>query len=136
MAIQIQEHPRLSVARSADGSAYFVRIGGDVDLGDSRALGTAARELIAANARVIYVDLADVTSMGSPLVGFFVQVASAKRPASPLVLCRPSASARHVIDSAGLDQLVGLRWDLPYPWPAPETDREDTGDIDEQGKSS
>ena len=137
MPAQIREHLKLSAARSPDGSAYYVRIGGDVDLSDSRALGKAARELIAADARVIYVDLAEVTNFGSPLVGFFVQVAAAKRPSSPLVLCRPSASARRVIGSIGLDQLVALRVDLPRPWPAPQTDRhEDTAEIVAQRRSS
>ena len=130
MAAQVRDDMSLSVTRSPDGSAYYARIGGDVDLRNSRALGIAARELIAADATVIYVDLADVTLVGSSLVGFLVQIAVAKRPASSLILCRPSPSARQVIGSAGLDPLVFLRWDLPSSWPSPETDRgAATGDI-------
>jgi anti-anti-sigma factor len=123
MTGQVQARAGLSVARARDGSVYYVRICGDVDLGSSRAVGLLARELITADADAIYVDLADVTAMGSTLVGFLVQIANAKRPTSPLVLCRPTSPARRAIEVAGLGQLADLHTDLPFAWPADDDRR-------------
>jgi anti-anti-sigma regulatory factor len=123
MRAQPQDHLGLSVTRSFDGSADYVRVGGAVGLGEVRDLGLAARELIAANAKVIYVDLTGVTLMSSTLVGFLMQIASAKGPDGPVVLCRPTSSARLVIGRTGLDHLVEMRGDLPVSWPEQATDR-------------
>lgn len=112
-----QAHMRLSITRSADGSADYVQILGDVDLSDSRALGLAARQLIDADAAVIYVDLAGTTFMGSTLVAFLVHIGNNGRARRPLVLCRPSPMAGRVIHMTGLDELATVRPDLPSQWP-------------------
>jgi anti-anti-sigma factor len=108
---------KLSITRSPDNSADFVQIVGDVDLSDSRALGVAARQLIDAEARVIYVDLAGTTFMGSTLVAFLVHVANSGMDRQPLVLCRPSPMAVRVIHMTGLDELATVIPDLPPLWP-------------------
>jgi anti-anti-sigma factor len=117
MTIHTQAQMRLSITRSADNSADYVEILGDVDLSDSRALGLAARQLIDANADTIYVDLAGTTFMGSTLVAFLVHVGNNGRARRPLVLCRPTAMARRVIEMTGLDELATVRSDLPPLWP-------------------
>jgi anti-anti-sigma factor len=117
MAIYSQAQMRLSITRSTDNSADFVQIVGDVDLSDSRALGVAARQLIDAEASVIYVDLAGTTFMGSTLVAFLVHVGSNGKDGRPLVLCRPSPMAIRVIHMTGLDELATVRPDLPALWP-------------------
>jgi anti-anti-sigma factor len=118
MTLHPQAQMRLSITRSPDNSADFVQILGDVDLSDSRALGLAARQLIDADAAVIYVDLAGTTFMGSTLVAFLVHVGNNGRARRPLVLCRPTAMARRVIEMTGLDELATVRSDLPPAWPA------------------
>jgi anti-anti-sigma factor len=117
MTIYSQAQMRLSITRSADNSADFVRIIGDVDLSDSRALGLAARQLIDAEGSVVYVDLAGTTFMGSTLVAFLVHVGSNGKDRRPLVLCRPSPMAVRVIHMTGLDELATVRPDLPSLWP-------------------
>ena len=117
MTIYAQTQMRLSVTRSADSSADYVQILGDVDLSDSRALGLAARQLIDADAATVYVDLAGTTFMGSTLVAFLVHVGNNGRARRPLVLCRPTAMARRVIQMTGLDELATVRPDLPPLWP-------------------
>jgi anti-anti-sigma factor len=117
MTIHTQAQMRLSITRSADNSADYVQILGDVDLSDSRALGLAARQLIDANAAVVYVDLAGTTFMGSTLVAFLVHVGNNGRARRPLVLCRPTAMARRVIEMTGLDELATVQSDLPPLWP-------------------
>jgi anti-anti-sigma factor len=117
MTIHAQEQMRLSITRSADSSADFVRILGDVDLSDSHALGLAARQLIDANASIVYVDLAGTTFMGSTLVAFLVHVGNNGRARRPLVLCRPTTMASRVIRMTGLDELASVRADLPAMWP-------------------
>jgi hypothetical protein len=114
MTINSQAQMRLSITRSTDNTADFVQIIGDVDLSDSRALGLAARQLIDADARIIYVDLGDVTFMGSTLVEFLVHVGNANGGVRrSLVLCRPTPMARRVIHMTRLDQLASVRPDLP-----------------------
>jgi anti-anti-sigma factor len=117
MTTHTQAQMHLSITRSADDSADYVQILGDVDLSDSRALGLAARQLIDANAAIVYVDLAGTTFMGSTLVAFLVHVANNGRARRPLVLCRPTGMARRVIEMTGLDELATVRPDLPPEWP-------------------
>jgi anti-anti-sigma factor len=117
MTIYTQAQMRLSITRSADNTANFVQILGDVDLSDSRALGLAARQLIDAAATVVYVDLAGTTFMGSTLVAFLVHVGNNGKDRRPLVLCRPSPMALRVIHMTGLDELASVQPDLPPSWP-------------------
>lgn len=117
MTMHSQAQMSLSITRSTDDSADFVQILGDVDLSDSRALGLAARQLIDAEASVVYVDLAGTTFMGSTLVAFLVHVGNNGKDRRPLVLCRPSPMALRVIQMTGLDELATVRPDLPPLWP-------------------
>jgi anti-anti-sigma factor len=117
MTIYSQAQMKLSITRSADNSADFVQILGDVDLSDSRALGLAARQLIDAEASVVYVDLGGTTFIGSTLVAFLVLVGNNGKDRRPLVLCRPSPMAVRVIHMTGLDELATVRPDLPPLWP-------------------
>lgn len=118
MTTYTQAQMRLSITRSPDSSVDFVQILGDVDLSDSRALGLAARQLIDANASIVYVDLAGTTFMGSTLVAFLVHVGNNGKSRRPLVLCRPTPMALRVIHMTGLDELASVRPDLPELWPA------------------
>jgi anti-anti-sigma factor len=118
MTIHSHDHMSLSITRPPDSSVDYVQIVGDVDLSDSRALGLAARELIVADASIIYVDLGGITFMGSTLVAFLVHVSNSNgRARRPLVLCRPTPMARRVIHMTGLDLLASVRADLPPLWP-------------------
>ena len=110
----MQDQMNLSIRRLSDSSVDYVQIVGDVDLADCHALGLAARQLIEADARIIYVDLGDVTFMGSTLVEFLVHVGNANGGVRrSLVLCRPTPMARRVIHMTRLDQLASVRPDLP-----------------------
>jgi anti-anti-sigma factor len=117
MTIYSQAQMELSITRSADNSADFVQILGDVDLSDSPALGLAARQLIDGEASVIYVDLSGTTFMGSTLIAFLVHIGNNGTDHRPLVLCRPSPMALRVIQMTGLDELATVRPDLPPLWP-------------------
>lgn len=117
MTVDTQDRMRLSITRSPDSSVDFVRIVGDVDLSDSTALGLAARQLIDADADVLYVDLGDTTFMGSTLVAFLVQVRNNDRHGRTLVLCRPTSMALRVIQMTGLSKIAAVRPDLPNHWP-------------------
>ena len=96
----------------------FVRIVGDVDLSDAKALGVAARQLLEAPGSVTYVDLGGATLMGSTLVAFLMHLADARgRIQRPLVLCRPTPLGDRVIRITGLDMVAEVRPDLPSDWP-------------------
>jgi anti-anti-sigma factor len=117
MTIQMHDHMSLSISRPPDSTVDCVRIIGEVDLSNSRALGLAARALIEADASIIYIDLGGITFMGSTLVAFLVHIGNANGHARrPLVLCRPTPMARKVIHMSGLDGLVTIRPDLPGLW--------------------
>ena len=119
MVTHTQDQMRLSITRSSDNAVDFVRIVGDVDLSDTRALGLAARRLIDADAdaSAVYVDLAGTTFMGSTLVAFLVHIGDNDgRARRPLVLCRSSPMALRVIHMTGLDTVATLRPDLPLLW--------------------
>jgi anti-anti-sigma factor len=117
MRIHSLDQMHLSITTSSDSSIDFVRIVGDVDLSESDALGRAARQLLDADASLIYVDLGGTTFMGSTLVAFLVQLGNTRRTPRPLVLCRPRSAARRVIHMTGLDELASMRPDLPAVWP-------------------
>jgi anti-anti-sigma factor len=124
VTVHAQVQMSLSITRSSDDSVDFVQILGDVDLSDSRELGLAARQLIDADAGIIYVDLGGTTFMGSTLVAFLVHVGNADGPGRTLVLCRPTAMALRVIRMTGLDKLATVRSDLPAQWPGETGARE------------
>jgi anti-anti-sigma factor len=126
MTIHTQDQMSLSITRSPDASVDFVQIVGDVDLSDSRELGLAARQLIDADAGVIYVDLGGTTFMGSTLVAFLVHVRNNDGPGRTLVLCRPTPMALRVIQMTGLDKVATVRSDLPVHWPGQTGAREVT----------
>ena len=109
---------RLSVTTTPDSSADWVRIHGEVDLRDCRALGLAARQLVDGDAGTIYVDPGRVTFMGSTLVWFLVQVGNAEGHARrQLVLCRATPMARKVIHLAGMESFASVHPELPEVWP-------------------
>ena len=114
MTVHTQDQMSLSITRSPDGSIDFVQIVGDVDLSDSAALGLAARQLIDADASIVYVDLGGTTFMGSTLVAFLVHVGNndRDRPGRTLVLCRPTPMALRVIQMTGLDKVATVQPDL------------------------
>jgi WhiB family transcriptional regulator, redox-sensing transcriptional regulator len=116
MAVLMQDQMSLSITASPDGCADYVRIRGDVDLSDSRALGLAAQRLVAANADLVYVDLGGITFMGSTLAGFLIHIVNSGRVPRPMVLCRPTPMALRVLQMTGLDKLARVRADLPL-WP-------------------
>jgi anti-anti-sigma factor len=109
---------RLSITTAPDSSDDYVRILGDVDLSDTEQLGLAERELIGDNASAVYVDLAGTTYMGSTLLGFLAHLGNDGHAHRPLVLCRPTPTARRMIHITGLDALATVRSDLPRQWPA------------------
>jgi anti-anti-sigma factor len=114
--IHLPDQLNLTITRLSDSSVDYVQIVGEVDVADRPTLGLAARQLIEADARVVYVDLGDVTFMGSTLVEFLVHVGNANGDVRrSLVLCRPTPMARKVIHITGLDQLASVRPDLPPP---------------------
>jgi anti-anti-sigma factor len=129
MVVRAPDKMRLSITRPPASNVDYVQILGDVDLSDSRALALAARQLIEADASVIYVDLGGTTFMGSTLATFLVLIGNAHRRARrPLVLCRPSPMARKVIHVTGLEALASVRPDLPPLWPGGVLD-EATGPL-------
>lgn len=109
---------RLSITRPPDSSVVFVRIVGDVDLSDTKALEVAATQLLEVPGSVTYVDLGGATLLGSTLVAFLMHLADARgRIRRPLVLCRPTPLADRVIRITGLDLVAEVRPDLPSEWP-------------------
>jgi anti-anti-sigma factor len=112
------DHMRLSITTAPDSSDDYVRILGDVDLSDTEQLGLAARELIGDNASAVYVDLAGTTYLGSTLLRFLANLGNDGHAHRPLVLCRPTPTARRMIHITGLDELATVRPDLPRQWPA------------------
>jgi WhiB family redox-sensing transcriptional regulator len=127
MTVLTQNQMSLSITASPDGSVDYVRIVGEVDLSDSRALGGAAQRLITANAGLVCVDLGGITFMGSTLAGFLIHVANSGRARRNMVLCRPTAMALRVIQMTGLDKLASVRPDLPL-WPDARGADEDVRD--------
>jgi anti-anti-sigma regulatory factor len=112
-----------------------VRIQGDVDLPDPTPLGLAARQLVDAEARVIYVDLGGTTIMSSMLVAFLVHVANNGADNQVLTLRRPTPMGLRVIELTHLDRLFWVRADLPAEWPG-EGDEPDAAHMWERYKSA
>jgi anti-anti-sigma factor len=118
MAVHAQHQMRLSITTSSDGSVDFVRILGDVDLSDSLELGVAAERLVDSAALTMYVDLGGTTFMGSTLVAFLAHIADIDGVSRALILCRPTPTARRVIQMTDLGKFAKVRSDLPPTWPA------------------
>jgi anti-anti-sigma factor len=111
------DHMKLSITRSPDSTVDFVQIRGDVDLSNSGELGLAASQLIGDEASIIYVDLGDVTFIGSTLVAFLALACRSSGDRRPMVVCRPTPMALRVIGMTGLDEFASVRPDLPPLWP-------------------
>jgi anti-anti-sigma factor len=118
MAVYAPDQMRLSIMASPDRSIDFVRILGDVDLSDVAQLDRAAQQLGGSTATTTYADLAGTTFMGSTLVSFLVRIANVGTAARSLIVCRPTPTARRVIQMTGLEQVARVRFDLPPGWPA------------------
>jgi anti-anti-sigma factor len=117
MAVSAQDQMSLSIATSSDGSTGFVRILGDVDLSDSQELGIAAQRILTTPTTTLYVDLGGTTFIGSTLIAFLVRIGEGDGVRRVLVLCRPTPTARRVIQMTDLGKTARLQPDLPPQWP-------------------
>ena len=118
MATMSHDRMILSITRPPDGAVDYVRIVGEVDLGEREALDRAAAQLHDGASDGVCVDLGGTTFMDSTLVQFLEDLGDG---VGGLVICRPCPMASRLIHLTGLDAVASVRADLPSHWPAEST---------------
>ncbi len=97
----------VTVASDDRATIAYVRITGDVDTTPGTDLTEALDRLMELASKSVYIDLTGITSAGITLLTFLARVATTVAPHATW-LYRPSATARHMIELAGVDTLI--RW--------------------------
>ena len=87
----------------------YVCIAGEVDLAGEKQLTDALSQLAHLHSNTVSIDLGGVTFAGSLLLNFLTRVSMTMPANTPLLLCRPTAMTRRLIQVAGLDHLGILR---------------------------
>jgi anti-anti-sigma regulatory factor len=106
-------HPAVTVACDDSDAIAYVRIIGDVDTTAGTDLTDALDRLAELVAARVYIDLTATTSADATLLTFLARVATTIAPHATW-LYRPSATARHMIELAGVDALTSWCDELPH----------------------
>jgi anti-anti-sigma regulatory factor len=111
-----------TMAFSADRHAVCVFISGDIDMAGEPDLAILSGQLAATECASVYIDLAGITFAGSTLVNFVFRLTGQLPEHIPVILCRPRAFIRQILERTAMDQLAAVRGDLPPGWTVPPAD--------------
>ncbi|MGN9813675.1 STAS domain-containing protein [Micromonospora sp. BQ11] len=115
MAQVTGDHYVITVLTAPDAPTTLVRLAGEIDLAAGLALSDVAERLSAIAPSEVVVDVAAVTFACSTLPNFLSQVRATLPNSTALVVCRPTANTRRVLDMTAMGQIATLRDDLPPP---------------------
>jgi anti-anti-sigma factor len=99
-----------------------VHIGGDVDAAAEDDLARVMTHLYMRRCRTVYIDLGDVTFADRTLSAFIAAVYLIDDKRTSVILCRPSATTRRLIERAGLHAIVTIRDELSDECNQPDPD--------------
>lgn len=109
----------IDLAVTPGDKAVCVHIAGDVDVFGEPELAGVVGQLAATRCGSVYIGLAGVTFAGATLVNFLFRLPARLPGHASMVLCRPDAMMRRMIQLTSLNDVAAVRADLPSDWIAP-----------------
>ena len=102
----LREHPVLGVEEV--GTAYVVRLGGELDLYNAGQVRTALVDASAQAPERIVVDLGEVEFIDSTALGILIETRTKLDNRGGLLLAAPGLEARRALQISGLDQIFAV----------------------------
>jgi anti-sigma B factor antagonist len=107
----LRRHPVLGVENV--GTAYVVRLGGELDLYNAAQVRAALVEAVAEAPERIVVDLGEVEFLDSTALGVLIEARSRLANRAGLMLAAPGLETRRALQISGLDQLFAVHETVP-----------------------
>jgi anti-anti-sigma regulatory factor len=116
MSISTARPTVISMSAHEERHNAYVCIGGDVDLNAESQLTVLRQTLTKSGYAKIYVDLAAITFAGTTLLHFIEDLSRLLPANATVVLCRPNALLRQLLEFIDLDGMVSQQARLPDTW--------------------
>ncbi len=107
----LRRHPVLGVEKL--GTAYVVRLGGELDLYNAAQVRAALVEAAAEAPERIVVDLGEVEFLDSTALGVLIEARSRLANRAGLMLAAPGLETRRALQISGLDKLFAVHDTVP-----------------------
>jgi anti-sigma B factor antagonist len=107
----LRRHPVLGVENV--GTAYVVRLGGELDLYNAAQVRAALVEAVAEAPERIVVDLGEVEFLDSTALGVLIEARSRLANRAGLMLAAPGLETRRALQISGLDKLFAVHDTVP-----------------------
>jgi anti-sigma B factor antagonist len=102
----LRKHPVLGVEEV--GTAYVVRLGGELDLYNAGQVRTALADASAKAPERIVVDLGEVEFIDSTALGILIETRTKLDNRGGLLLASPRLETRRALQISGLDQIFAV----------------------------
>jgi anti-sigma B factor antagonist len=102
----LRKHPVLGVEEV--GTAYVVRLGGELDLYNAGQVRTALADASAKAPERIVVDLGEVEFVDSTALGILIETRAKLDNRGGLLLAAPGLETRRALQISGLDQIFSV----------------------------
>jgi anti-sigma B factor antagonist len=102
----LRKHPVLSVEEV--GTAYVVRLGGELDLYNAGQVRTVLADASAKAPERIVVDLGEVEFVDSTALGILIETRAKLDNRGGLLLAAPGLETRRALQISGLDQIFSV----------------------------
>ena len=107
----LRRHPVLGVEKL--GTAYVVRLGGELDLYNAAQVRAALVEATAEAPERVVVDLGEVEFLDSTALGVLIEARSRLANRDGLMLAAPGLETRRALQISGLDKLFAVHDNVP-----------------------
>ena len=107
----LRRHPVLGVDEV--GTAYVVRLGGELDLYNAAQVRSALADACAQAPERLVVDLAEVEFIDSTALGVLIETRTRLDNRDGLVLAAPRLETRRALQISGLDKLFAVHDTVP-----------------------
>ena len=107
----LRKHPVLGVEKV--GTAYVVRLGGELDLYNAAQVRAALVDACAQAPERIVVDLGEVEFIDSTALGVLIETRTKLANRDGFLLAAPGLETRRALQISGLDQLFNVHDSVP-----------------------
>jgi anti-sigma B factor antagonist len=107
----LRKHPVLGV--EAVGTAYVIRLGGELDLYNAAQVRTALADATAQAPERIVIDLGEVEFIDSTALGILIETRTKLANRGGLLLAAPGLETRRAMQISGLDKLLTVHDTVP-----------------------
>lgn len=100
--------PSESISCAVEGGGFQIEMVGEIDLIARPRLNEVIEQVTAAPPGEIFVDVTDVSFLGSEALSFFAALHAHVTPTHQVVLYGPNRSARRSLELTGFDQVLTI----------------------------